>query len=146
MVAFLEAELARRGFERSDFAETEPFGGPLYDQLVFEPGACDEGVGVIGDQVTWTGGGARYVYVLEVGSMSPGVPPNLDTPDGTLWRLDVSPDAEPVASGIVYGSAPAGSTQIVPAAGAAPSLNPGTYYLVVLRDVYQPITRCLFTR
>jgi hypothetical protein len=146
MVAFLEGELARRGFERSDFAETEPFGGPLYDQLVFEPGACDEGVGVIGDKVEWTGGGARYVYVLEAGSMSPGVPPNLDTPDGTLWRLDVSPDADPLASGVTYGSAPAGATQVVPAAGAAPALAAGTYYLVVLRDVYQPITRCLFTR
>jgi hypothetical protein len=35
---------------------------------------------------------------------------------------------------------------VVPAAGAAPALAAGTYYLVVLRDVYQPITRCLFTR
>ena len=33
-----------------------------------------------------------------------------------------------------------------PAAGAAPALAPGeTDYLSVLRDVYQPLTRCLFT-
>ena len=37
------------------------------------------------------------------------------------------------------------AAQRVPAEGAAPTLESGsTYFLVVLRDVAQPITRCLF--
>ena len=147
MQAFLEGELTRRGFVEADFDATAPFGGPLYDQLFYEPEACPGDVGVsIDGEVTWTGGDARYVYVLEADSMSPGVPPNLDLPDGTLWRLDVAWTAEPVASGIDYGAVPDGATQAWPAAGAAPALAPGeTYYLYVQRDVYQPLTRCLFT-
>jgi hypothetical protein len=146
MVAFLEGELGRRGLARPDFATTPPFGGILFDQLFYEPGPCASGTGVGADgSVEWEGGAARYVYVLERDAMSPGVPPNLDTPDGTLWRLDVAPTADALPSGVDYGSEPSGSFQAVPASGAAPTLVSGTtYYLVVLRDVYQPIERCLF--
>ena len=147
MKAFWTGELARRGLGESDFVDTEPFGGPLYDQLQYEPSACAAGEGVAADgTVTWAGGGARYVYVLEPGSFAPGVPPNLDLPEGTVWRLDVDFTADPVSSGIGYGDAPSGTRQVWPTDDAAPALVSGqTYYLYVLQDVYIPITRCLFT-
>lgn len=147
MQAFLAGELAYRGFVEADFADIAPFGGPLYDQLFYEPGPCEAGQGVdSAGVITWTGGGARYLYVLEEGSQSPGVPPNLDLPDGTLWRLDVSPTADPVRPPVVYGDVPGGTRQAFPTSGGPDGLIPGrTYYLVALRDIYQPITRCLFT-
>jgi hypothetical protein len=147
MKRFLEGELSRRGFTAADFADDKPFGGPLADQLVFEPEACEngEGVGPMG-VVRWTGGDARYVYVMAPWADNPGVPPNLDLPFGTLWRLDVAPEDEPLASGISYATAPGNSRQSWPVNAAAPSLVPGqTYYLYVLKDIYQPLTRCLFT-
>ena len=129
-----------------DFASAPPFGGVLYDQLVYEPQPCAAGEGVSPDgTLSWTGGPARYVYLMESDSASPGVPPNLDLPDGTLWRLDVAHTAQPVPSPIRYGEAPAGAAVTWPASGEAPALQPGrTYYLIALLDIYQPATRCLF--
>ena len=95
--------------------------------------------------VRWTGGPARYLYVLEADAMSPGVPPNLDLPEGTLWRVDVAPTAEPVPSGVRYGDTPAGAQVVWPASGEAPPLTSGrSYYLAALLDVYLPATRCVF--
>jgi len=147
MKAFLEGELDRRGFEPDDFSDTPPFGGPLYDQLTYEPESCEEGQGVSPDgTISWTGGGARYLYVMAEDSDNPGVPPNLDLPEGTIWRLDVSPDAAPLDSGVGYGELPEGTSQFAPAEGAPPALVEGeTYYLYALADIYQPLTRCLFT-
>lgn len=147
MQAFLAGELARRGRSQDSFAETLPFGGPLYEQLIHQPQACGEGQGVDADgTVRWTGGPARYLYVLEEGADNPGVPPNLDLPEGTLWRLDVAPTADPVPSGVAYGTEPDGASQSWPVDGDAPALVAGqTYYLVALLDIYQPATRCLFT-
>lgn len=146
MRRFLEAELARRGLVAVDFAGAPAFGGPLADQLAFEPEACADGVG-IDEQGTvhWAGGPARYLYVLEAGASPPGVPPNLDLPAGTLWRVDVAWTDPAIPSGVSYGEVPPGSIQRWPAEGPAPSLVPGeTYYLYVLYDIYQPLTRCLF--
>ena len=73
------------------------------------------------------------------------MPPNLDKPDGTLWKLDRLPDAAPLPSGISYGEIPADSIQEIPLAGQPPVLEEGqTYYLYVLADIGSPITRCLF--
>lgn len=146
MLAFLESELARRGLTRDDFANTDPFGGPLYDQLVYDPSPCTAGEGVAADgTVTWSGGPVRYLYVLTADAKAPGVPPNLDTPAGTLWRLDVAPTDGAVVSPLKYGTVPAGMTQKVPGSGAPPALVSGTtYYLYALKDIYQPLTRCLF--
>jgi hypothetical protein len=146
MRAFIEGELSRRGLTRDDAASIEPFGGPIYDQLVYTPEACTGRAGMDSEGVlTWSGIPARYVYVLEAGSDNPGVPPNLDLPEGTLWRLDVPPDAQPLESGVPYGEVPAGVTQRFPEAGAAVALESGeTYYLYVLLDVGVPLTRCLF--
>ena len=147
MVAYWTGELARRGLSESDFATTPPFGGPLYDQLVYEPDACEGDVGIAGDgTLTWTGGDARYVYVLKPDSSAPGVPPNLDLPDGTLWRIDVAVDSAPVSTGITYGEVPDGASQAFPVDASPAELVAGeTYYLYVLADVYQPLERCTFT-
>ncbi len=147
MQAFLEGELRRRGLDLDDFSDTPPFGGPLYDQLFYTPEPCEAGQGITADgRIQWTGGDARYIYLLEPDSMNPGVPPNLDLPAGTVWRFDVAWDADPVASGLPYGELPPGTRQAFPEGEPAPVLQPGdALYLYVLRDIYQPITRCTFT-
>ncbi|MDP3276319.1 MAG: proteinase inhibitor [Deltaproteobacteria bacterium] len=147
MARFFADELQNRGRTRESFAEAVPFGGPIYTQQIYRPTACTQGEGVARDgTVTWTGGNARYVYVLSPTSTNPGVPPNLDTPAGTQWRVDVPFDGTPIASGIRYGVAPMGTTQRVPADTAPMPLVAGQqYYLYVLQDVGIPVTRCLFT-
>ena len=144
---FFEGELIRLGLTPNDFADTPAFGGPLADQLAFEPGECRTGNGVdSAGTVSWNGGPARYVYILEEGSLPPGVPPNLDLPEGTVWRVDVAPESPAVASGIAYGSVPEGASQAYPVDnGPTPLVSGRTYYLYVLLDVYQPLQRCLFT-
>lgn len=147
MVRFFQAELAHRGRTRESFAGVDPFGGPIYDQIVFTPSACTGTDGLASDgTLRWTGGAARYVYVLDAGSANPGVPPNLDLPSGTRWRFDVAPTDAPIASGVTYGRTPSGATQRFPAMGAPAPLQAGaSYYLYVLADVGIPITRCTFT-
>ena len=146
MIRFFEGELLRRGVERDRFEGSTPVGGPLYTQLLYQPTACENNEGVRADgTIHWTGGGARYIYVLDAESESPSVPPNMDVPDGTLWKLDVAPTENAFESGIRYGEVPSGSKQAVPPQGAAPDLMVGeTYYLYVLADIGSPITRCLF--
>jgi hypothetical protein len=148
MRAFLESLLEDRGITREQArVDYAAFGGPLYTQSLFEPTACANGEGIDGaGLLTWTGGPARYVYVLEADAANPGVPPNLDTPLGTRWRLDVERESTPVESGLSFGATPEGTTQRVPATDPPSALTPGqTYYLYILRDIGIPITRCLFT-
>jgi len=146
MRAFLEGELDRRGLSPSDFQGAEPFGGPLADQMLYEPSACTNGNGVdAAGNVKWSGGGVRYLYILEPDADAPGVPPNRDLPEGTVWRFDVPPTADSVPSGIQYGEVPSGASQVFPANGAPPPLVSGqTYYLYALMDIALPLTRCLF--
>jgi hypothetical protein len=149
MRRIFERELAFRGKTREDFAGQTYGAGPLDAQRFFTPSACESGEGVQADgTVKWIGGKARYVYVMSATSSSPGVPPNLDIPMGTLWRIDV-PWAEgtPIESGsVTYGTTPEGLTQRAPTAGAPPALVSGQpYYLYVLQDIAIPVTRCLFT-
>ena len=145
---FFEAELAHRGFTREDFLE-DPYGaGPLDTQRFFRPDACDKGEGVGADgTILWRGGKARYLYVLEADAPTPTVPPNLDLPEGTLWRIDVPEGGTPFESGTVrYGAIPQGLSQRFPAAGEPSALTHGkAYYLYVLADIIQPVTRCVFT-
>ncbi len=147
MKAFFENELAFRGKSEADFETSKPFGGPLYDQLVYEPTACANGEGVDANGViTWSGTPARYIYVLESGSKNPTVAPNLDKPEGTLWRIDVAPEDEPLDSGSVTYGVVSGATQVIPESGEPTALTSGTeYYLYVTADVVVPVTRCLFT-
>ncbi len=146
MAAFFKAELEHRGEDVADYASYDPQPTFFYDQSTYEPKACDAGIGVAASgAISWSGGGARYIYVMEAGSPNPGVPPNLDMPSGTVWRLDVKPDMAPAKSGqVTFGEVPAGAAQAFPPDGAAPSLAKKSYYLYVLADVGVPITRCLF--
>lgn len=142
---FFAAELTYRGRTQQDFADSPPFGGPLFDQIYYEPEACPDGVGLAADgTITWEGGGARYIYLLRIGSLSPTIPPNLDRPEGTLWRLDVEPSADALASGsIKVGEVPAGTSQVIPD-GEQPAIDVAErYYLYVSADVGAPITRCI---
>ncbi len=149
MRRFFEAELAHRGLKREDFAAYVYGAGPLDAQRFYVPTACSGGEGVAADgKVTWVGGKARYLYVLDMNATSPGVPPNLDVPAGTKWRIDVPWEAgTPFESGTVtYGVVPEGLVQQVPTSGPPPALESGKqYYLYVLQDIVIPITRCLFT-
>jgi hypothetical protein len=148
MARFFESELLHRGYKREDFANQTYGAGPLDTQRFFRPSACENGEGVAADgTITWRGGKARYVYVLEQEATSPTVPPNLDLPQGTLWRIDVPAEGTPVESGTVrYGTVPTGTSQRFPASGQPAALQSGKqYYLYVLADLIIPITRCLFT-
>lgn len=148
MKAFFEAELAYRGFTPEDWADADPTPAPFHQQDIFEPEACDEGEGVSRDgMVTWTGGGSRYVYVLEADAKNPGVPPNLDVPVGTIWKIDVAPDESPLRSGTVkYGEVPEGASQAQPVESAPAALVPGErYYIYASADIMLPNTRCIFT-
>jgi len=147
MVRFFEAELQRRGVDRAAWAGAPPGAGPLDTQRFYVPQACSAAEGLAADgTLRWLNGRARYVYVLEAAAKNPTVPPNLDLPLGTLWRLDVPADGTPLASGAVrYGDVPPGVSQRFPASGAPRALVPGdTYYLYVLADVGVPNSRCLF--
>jgi hypothetical protein len=147
MIAFFAAELTHRGLSPDEFADDDPTPKPFYDQSIYAPEACgpDEGVDPDG-VVRWAGGPARYIYVLDDGAANPGVPPNLDLPAGTRWRLDARVGTAPRVSGEVhYGELPDGLVQGFPAAGDAAPLQAGaTYYLYVLADIGVPISRCLF--
>jgi hypothetical protein len=147
MQAFFLAELAYRGVSPDMFADQDPVPKIFYDQSIYEPGPCGADAGVDADGVVrWTGGLARYVYVLDGDAANPGVPPNLDLPAGTRWRLDARAGTAPRAPGEVrYGELPPGLVQGFPTDGAAAPLQAGeTYYLYVLADIGVPITRCLF--
>lgn len=146
MQAFFQREFEHRGLNAVDFDPTGYFG-PLTEQDGFVPTACAEGEGVAADDtVTWTGGAARIVMVLEEGSDNPGVPPNRDTPAGTLWRIDaVTPTQKLLQSGLSFGVVDVDAVQRAPAAGVPTALEVGeTYLLYVSADYLQPITRCLF--
>ena len=147
MVRLFERELGYRGLTRADFADQPYAAGPLDEQRFFRPAACAEGEGVDAQGAfKWKGGKARYVYVLEKDARSPTVPPNLDTPEGTLWRLDVPYTGVAIGQeALSYGVVPEGLIQKVPTSGPPPALVSGrAYYLYVLADVAVPMTRCLF--
>ncbi|MFO0680153.1 MAG: proteinase inhibitor [Polyangiaceae bacterium] len=147
MRAFFVKELARRGISEEEAKATPPFGGPLYAMQKTPPAACDPGTGVDAEgKIVWSAPGtARYVYVLDRGSENPGVPPNLDKPAGTRWRLDVLASRDALGPGFSYGTTPDGSFQALPETGRAPALVAGTtYQLAVYRDVAFPLVNCLF--
>ncbi|MCA9609544.1 MAG: proteinase inhibitor [Myxococcales bacterium] len=145
--AFAERELARRGLSVEEAAALPPFA-PFFRELIDHvPDDCGPGVGLDDEgRLRWTGGAARYVWVLEAAARSPGVPPNWDLPEGTLWAITVPADASPLGCGMAYGEVADAVIQRVPADGVAPSplVSGETYYLAVMRDIAQPITRCRF--
>lgn len=146
MQAFLKAELERRGISEEQARAVPPFGGPIYQNRIMEPVQCEgQGVDAQG-RVQLAAAQARYIYVLSERADNPGVPPDQDLPDGTLWRLDVRASEPPLSGPLAYGSTPAGSFQVEPAASSAPELKAGTRYrLYALRDVGLPVINCIFT-
>lgn len=148
MMAFFEGELAYRGLTKADF-EGDTYGaGPLDVQRLYEPEQCSDQEGIAADgTIRWLPGRARYIYVMKADATSPTVPPNLDLPEGTLWRVDLPEDGEPVYSAsVVYGKVPEGMNQVFPTSGVPEPLVQGEkYYLYVSADVLYPISRCIFT-
>ncbi len=146
MLAFFQGELEHRSVTDAYLESLPDIGGPLILQRDYVPGTCGAGEGLDGDgNLIWNGGEARYLYVLSADADNPGLPPNLDLPDGTLWRADVLYDVDPFASGVAYGVLPAGALQRHPKSVAPLDLVSGQqYYLYVLRDVVLPLARCLF--
>lgn len=148
MKAFFKAELERRRVTPEDIKQMEPLGGKNFiARLTLAPKACEAGAGVDeSGKITWQGEPARYIYLLKPEAKAPIFPPNLDLPEGTLWRLDVAATANPLASGVIYGTTPTGTKQKFPANAEAPSLTKGeSYWLYVLKDVGFPISSCIFT-
>jgi hypothetical protein len=146
MQNFFRNEYLRRGRSVEEAQSMPEFGGPLVAQRDYVPANCNENQGFVDQKLVWTGGSARYLYVLEAGSKNPGVPPNLDLPMGTVWRLDILPNGQPIESGISFGQIPTTAIQQFPREGMPSALVSGNqYYLYVLRDIAIPITRCLFT-
>ncbi|HEY1100267.1 MAG TPA: hypothetical protein VGF99_15120 [Myxococcota bacterium] len=149
MKRFFEGELAHRGVDVSIYADLPPQPTIFFDQFSYEPQPCGAGEGVDADgTIRWVGGRARYLYVLEAGSDNPGVPPNLDKPEGTIWRVDTVPPAIPMKTGeVTYGELPEGTIQSVPSTTTAPAalVSGETYLLFALADIGVPMSRCLFT-
>ena len=82
---------------------------------------------------------------MEQGSKNPVVPPNLDLPEGTIWRLDVLASADALKSPITYGKTPKGTFQAYPESSSAPELEKGeTYHLVLLGDPGLALVNCEF--
>ncbi|MCB9638399.1 MAG: hypothetical protein H6727_05745 [Myxococcales bacterium] len=149
MRRFFENELAYRGKKREDFKDEKYGAGPLDTQRFYVPTDCTADQVITADgTIKWVGGPARYIHVMEADSSSPGVPPNLDIPKGTLWRIDVDwKNGTPMESGSVkYGVTPEGTKQRYPEEGKPQALESGKkYYLYVQKDIANPITRCLVT-
>ncbi|MFZ5445826.1 MAG: hypothetical protein ACOZQL_37890 [Myxococcota bacterium] len=148
MKAFWQREMEYRGLTAANFVGVSDGLGPLSEQFYFQPKACEGREGIAADgTITWGNGRARYVYVMSASSRPPTVFPNLDLPEGTLWRLDVPADGTPLVSGTVkYGVVPDGLRQKFPVAGAPAALTSGQqYFLYVTADQMVPITRCLIT-
>lgn len=146
MRALLTAEWERRGYTLADAQSIPPFGGPLVSQRDYQPGACGDGEGqdALG-KLVWSGGPARYLYILDAGSANPGVPPNLDIPSGTRWFADVPSAEAPFASGVAYGQLAGKMRKRAPAAEPAALVSGQSYTLYVLADIAVPLARCVFT-
>lgn len=145
MRALMLREMERRGISVEEAKAVPPFGGPIYANSIAKPTRCTAAEGVDSDGVVHFPDDARYVYVLKNNTKNPGVPPNLDLPDGTLWRLDVLPNAEALREGFRYGETPPGSYQHTPAASPAPRLYfATTYHFVVIKYVGLTAVNCTF--
>lgn len=145
MKALILGELERRGVSNDEAESVPPFGGPIYEIFNSKPTKCEAGVGIDASGVVHFSGDARYVFVLEDGTQNPGVPPNLDLPEGTLWRIDVLADSSPIQDGFRYGTTPSGVYQHTPPDRPAPALEFGTkYHFVVVKQVGLLAVNCTF--
>ena len=148
--SFFRQELEYRGVTAEDVENMFPLGGWLLDNQV-DPGRdCITDFERVDQDGTlyWANSDVRYIYVMELGSDNPGLPPSYDLPESVIWRIDVNHTSAPLKSGQVkYGVVPEGAKQTFPTAGEPDSLEVGKEYrLWLLTDMGLPVhTHCRFT-
>ena len=142
MKAFFLSEFERRGGTEENEQEAEEGFETFFGRL-FEPySECvSPWQGMEDDRVVWESGDSiRQFYVLEESADTPGFPPTLDKPDGTVWAIYVSPDQDPIPSGsIQLGEVPTGAVQVIPEDGSPPVFTPGTTYRLFATPDFQLI-------
>ena len=142
MKAFFVAEFERRGGTEEDLEEADQGFDTFFGRLFEEYSECvSPWQGIEDDRVVWdSDSGVRQFYVLEAEADTPGFPPNLDKPEGTVWAFYVSPDAEAIPSGsIELGQVPDGAVQVIPADGSAPEFVAGRTYRLFATPDFQLI-------
>jgi hypothetical protein len=141
MAAFFEGEFVRRGGNDEDLAEAQGQFDALFGRLFLEPSGCITPYeGLVDGSVVWNSEeGIRQLYVLEEDAHTPGFPPNIDRPEGTVWAVYVEPSAAPILSGAAaLGEVPTGAVQMVPESGAPVFESGRTYRLYGTPDVMIP--------
>ena len=150
MKAFFQAEFERRGGTAQDVEVARDTFKQINGSLFETPSDCGPGEGMDANgKLVWKGGGARQVYIQEVGSENPGSPPNLDKPAGTVWALYADPEDAPFGSGTIEpGLVPDNGRQAVPATPeSSPVFENGRQYrLFVTPDfIRSNQSNCIFT-
>ena len=131
MKAFFESELERRAYTEEDIEDAQGQFDALFGRMFTEVFDCiDPYEGVVDGTLLWNGGAARQIYILEEGAQTPGFPPNLHLPEGTVWALFVDPaTGSPIEPGtLTPGEIPEGTFQAWPDDGSAPVFEEGTTY------------------
>jgi len=139
---FFVSELERRNVPQEDLDEGERILQSFFSRLLEEPTECiSPWTGIEDGKVIWNSdGGIRQIYLLKEDANTPGFPPLLDLPDGTVWALYVQPDAEPLVSGeIGIGDIPDGTVQFIPEDGSMPVLEDGATYRLFATPDFQLI-------
>ncbi len=142
MRAFFVSELARRNVPQADQDEGERILQSFFSRLTEAPTECvSPWTGFEEDKIIWpSDGGVRQMYLLEEDALTPGFPPVLDLPDGTVWALYVEPNGDPILSGeVALGDVPEGAKQIIPADGSTPVLEDGVTYRLFATPDFQLI-------
>ena len=151
MQAFFGIILDELSVTEKEIVLMPPLAEFISDQLYADSPVCKKGIGVNAqnNRVTWGMVLARYVYVLEAGAQTPVVPPNLDKPLETLWRVDLKRGAPFFVSGFLkYGETPWNADQTIPDPakfGAPEVLEVGkAYKLVAQFDLGFPVQNYIF--
>jgi hypothetical protein len=147
---FFRKEMEYRGVTQEDIDAMYPLGGWLLDNQTDPGRECITDFERVDRDGTlyWANSDVRYIYVMEVGSDNPGLPPSYDLPESVLWRIDAHHTSAPFKSGeIHYSVTPEGGAQIFPAEGSPVALVEGKEYrLWLLSDMGLPVhTHCRFT-
>ena len=141
MAAFFEGEFQRRGGNDEDLAEAQGQFDALFGRLFLPFSDCITPYeGLVDGKLLWNSeDGVRQVYILETDAQTPGFPPNIDRPEGTVWALYVDPTSDPIAPGsLSIGEVPAGTTQMVPETGDLALESGRTYRFYATPDVMIP--------
>ncbi len=152
MQSFFDGLLRKMNVTEEEWQLMPPLAGFISDQLYKPSHTCGQGIGVDRDslRLNWGPAPARYIYVLEASAQTPVVPPNLDKPVGTLWRLDLKQGKPFFVSGLIrYGQVPRNAEQTIPDRARFSQVTPlqpgSTYKLVAQLDIGFPVQNCVFT-